>query len=648
VGAKFDMTHAKTTSSSIRFLPNWIWWMGIAYMVTAVVTYIFALPMRYQQLLGNVALTPTMATIQLVIDYILILSLSVIGFIVVLNRKNEWITLLMGMALIAVPPNISNGSSLAGQLHILLHIPAGIVTITVSSLALLLLISLPDGYIKYRRFLWAIPFLLLYDASRYIFLIVFPPENSLTLRPIATIPDFIIVSMALLAMIHRYRKNASVTQRQQFKWLFLGLTIEISIVIVNQIFRLIVILMDGNVAISQMIVSFSSTIGGILLCTSLVFAISRYGLWDIDLTINRSMVAGIVTVCLMVVFVGIFWASQNLLRAVLGESRGEIAIAISALVVGGAFNPIRTHIRTFVDRKLYGFRFDLNQLARHQGKLNRLIPGALTGQQLAGYRLMEVVGRGNMGEVYKGEGAGKKVAVKIMQANIHQEHIDTTRQRFEREGKIMLAHPNIVQTLGAGEENGVFYIVMEYVEGVTLKELLVEREHLPLRDIQGYLHDLAGAIDYAHANNYVHRDIKPSNIMLRSGGTNTPRQIMLMDFGIAKFLDDTTSLTGSAAVGTIDYMAPEQIQDSTTVDFRADIYALGVVLYETLTGVLPFKGNLAQVLFAHVNQPAPDIRQLRPDLSPEVSIAIHRALQKDPNDRFQSATEFVTALTFGL
>ncbi|MDZ4671432.1 MAG: serine/threonine-protein kinase [Phototrophicales bacterium] len=226
--------------------------------------------------------------------------------------------------------------------------------------------------------------------------------------------------------------------------------------------------------------------------------------------------------------------------------------------------------------------------------------------------------------------------------------ISTLRQRFEREGKIMLAHPNIVQTLSAGEENGVFYILMEYVEGVTLKELLSEREHLPLRDIQGYLHDLAGAIDYAPANSYVHRDIKPSNIMLRSGGTNNPRQIMLMDFGIAKFLDDTTSLTGSAAIGTIDYMAPEQIQDSTTVDYRADIYGLGVVLYETLTGVLPFKGNLAQVLFAHVNQPAPDIRQLRPDLSPEVSVAIHRALQKDPDDRFQSATEFVTALTSGL
>ena len=134
------MTLSKTTSTSIRFLPHWVWWMGIIYMVTTLITYVFALPMRYQQLLGNVALTPVLATIQLGIDYVLIISLSVISFILVFHRKDEWITLLMGMALIAVPPNISGGSSLAGQLHILLHIPAGIVTVTVSSLALVLLI----------------------------------------------------------------------------------------------------------------------------------------------------------------------------------------------------------------------------------------------------------------------------------------------------------------------------------------------------------------------------------------------------------------------------------------------------------------------------------------------------------------------------
>jgi serine/threonine-protein kinase len=641
------MVTTKSTSTAIHFLPNWIWQMGVVYMVMALITYIFAFPIRYMQLLNNPALTPLMATIQLGIDYLLIITLSIIAFILVFRRKNEWITLLMASALITVPPNISNGSHLAGQLHPIFHIPAGIVTVLTASLAFLLLISLPDGVAKPRKLLWFIPVLILYDFSRYLFLIVFPTTNVQNLRPIATIPDFIIVGIALIAMIYRYRKVASTTQRQQFKWLFWGLTIEISIVFINQIFRVIIILMGGNVAIIQLIVSFSNTIGGILLCTSLVFAISRYGLWDIDLTINRSVVTGVVTISLFMLFGIIFWLVQTVMRGILGSEQSEISVAISALAVGGAFNPVRHQVRTFVDRRLYGFRFDLNQLQRHQAKLNAGNIGSFTGQKMGGYQLLDVIGRGNMGEVYKAIGNNKMVAIKIMQNHSSQDE-RTLRQRFEREGKIVLAHRNIIQTLNAGEENGVFYIVMEYVEGVTLKELLIEREHLPLRDIQGYLRDLAQAIDYAHAQGYVHRDIKPSNIMLRRDGTNQPRQIMLMDFGIAKFLGDTGTLTGSDAVGTIDYMAPEQIMNSTTVDYRADIYALGVVLYHVLTGVLPFKGTLAQVLFAHINQPAPDIRQIRPDMPLEVSFALQRALQKDPSDRFQSATEFVNALTSGL
>ncbi|MDX2077797.1 MAG: serine/threonine-protein kinase [bacterium] len=640
------MVTSKTTNTAIRSLPKSIWRMGIACMGITLMTYILAFPVRYDQLLTNPTLTPLVATIQIGIDYLLIASLTVISFVLAFRRQNDFITLLMALTLITAPPNITGMSYLSVTLHPLLNFPVGIITMAITPITFVLLISLPDGHLYSRKLLWVIPILFFYDFWRYLLLMAFPPPNSLTLRPIATIPNFIIIGFGVLVMIHRYRTHATPLQRQQFKWLFLGLTIEISLLAFNQLVRVGILLMGVDTAIMYLITSFTGTIGGILLCVSLVLAISRYGLWDIDLTINRSVVAGFVTISLILLFGVIFWLTQTLLRSILGSQQSEISVAISALVVGGAFNPVRQRTRTFVDRRLYGFRFDLNQLAQHKAKADVLISGALTGKTLGGYELMEVVGRGNMGEVYKGIANNKLVAVKIMQSYSSQDD-NTLRQRFEREGKIVLAHPNIVQTLKAGEENGVFYIVMEYVEGVTLKELLIEREHLPLRDIQGYLRDLAGAIDYAHAQGYVHRDIKPSNIMLRRSGTNHPRQIMLMDFGIAKFLGDSTSLTGSAAVGTIDYMAPEQIKDSTTVDYRADIYALGVVLYETLTGVLPFKGNLAQVLFAHVNQPAPDIRQIRPDMSLEVSIALQRALQKDPADRFQSATDFVEALTSG-
>lgn len=234
------------------------------------------------------------------------------------------------------------------------------------------------------------------------------------------------------------------------------------------------------------------------------------------------------------------------------------------------------------------------------------------------------------------------VAIKILQA-IHDQD-NTIRQRFEREGKITLSHPNIVQIRGAGEEDGIFYIVMTYVQGQTLKEVLSQHGKQSPDALRDYLPALANALDYAHTQGYVHRDIKPSNIMLKKRPDNETYDVLLMDFGIAKFLGDTTTLTGSAAVGTIDYMAPEQIRDSTLVDYRADIYALGVVLYETLAGRLPFQGNLAQVLFAHVNQPPPNIKQFAPELPAHINYVVHRALQKDPEDRFQSATELVETL----
>ncbi|MCU0482561.1 MAG: serine/threonine protein kinase, partial [Anaerolineae bacterium] len=505
-------TASRTTTTSIRTLPRWAWRMVIVYISLILISYFFALPVRLSQLVGNPNLTPILAIFQLVVDYLLIIATSGLGLILVRRRYNEYIAVLMSMALVVVLPNIPGISYLSVQLHPLFHIPAALAIITTASIAFLLLISLPDGYARPRKLVWVVPLMLVADSIRYVFLFLFPPPNALTIRAFAIIPNFILIAVALFAMRHRYKHHATPIQRQQFKWLFLGLTAEVTIAIFNQTFRVIIILLEGNVAISQLIISFTGTIGGIILCISLVLAISRYGLWDVDLTINRSMVAGFVTITLMIIFAIIFWIAQTALTALLGESRSEIAIAISALVIGISFNPVRNRVRTFVDRRLYGFRFDLNQLRRHQAQANAFIPGALTGKTLGGYQLLGILGRGNMGEVYRGVKDNQSVAIKIMHVSSSQDE-KNMRLRFQREGKIVLNHPNIVQTLGAGEENGIFYILMEYVDGITIKELLAEREALPLADIMPYLRDLADAIDYAHAQGYVHRDIKPSNIM---------------------------------------------------------------------------------------------------------------------------------------
>jgi len=154
--------------------------------------------------------------------------------------------------------------------------------------------------------------------------------------------------------------------------------------------------------------------------------------------------------------------------------------------------------------------------------------------------------------------------------------------------------------------------------------------------------DLCGALRAVVAAGLVHRDIKPSNIMVRRTSDERPEAV-LMDFGVAKIRESQTALTSTGAVGTIQYMAPEQIRAAQTVDARADIYALGVTAYEMVTGVLPFRGNAGQVVFAHLHEHPRDPRELVPDLPEPAASAIMRALRKRPGERFQTAPDFAAA-----
>jgi len=203
----------------------------------------------------------------------------------------------------------------------------------------------------------------------------------------------------------------------------------------------------------------------------------------------------------------------------------------------------------------------------------------------------------------------------------------------------------VVKMYDSGESDGVYYMAMEFINGRELSALIKERGRLPFEEARPFVQDSASALDYAHRQGLVHRDIKPSNIMLRLKADKETYEAVLMDFGIAKIQDAHTALTGTGAVGTIDYMAPEQIMAAREVDHRADIYALGVVLYEMLTGERPFKGNPGQVLFAHLQQPPPDPRDIREEVPRHVAHAIMKALEKKPEDRWQSAGELAQALS---
>jgi tRNA A-37 threonylcarbamoyl transferase component Bud32 len=277
----------------------------------------------------------------------------------------------------------------------------------------------------------------------------------------------------------------------------------------------------------------------------------------------------------------------------------------------------------------------------------------LTGKTLGQYQIERLVARGGMAEVYKGVHSrlGMAVAIKVLPQQMAIE--GDFRRRFEQEARAAarLKHPNIVQVFDFGEINGIYYLVMEFIDGKNLTDYL--SEHIgpaPFPETLAILKNVASALDYAHSQGVVHRDVKPSNILLESipanRPTKSPFRVFLTDFGIAKLVTGTASNTGIGMMGTLDYMAPEQIQSARTVDHAADIYALGVIAYRMLTGVLPFTGDHpGEVLAGHLYAPVPDPRASGLELPDFIVEALNRALAKEPGQRFPSASDLVAALS---
>ncbi|HEX6796699.1 MAG TPA: serine/threonine-protein kinase [Ktedonobacterales bacterium] len=264
----------------------------------------------------------------------------------------------------------------------------------------------------------------------------------------------------------------------------------------------------------------------------------------------------------------------------------------------------------------------------------------LIGASLGHCVVEEFLGQGGMARVYRGrqENLDRIVAIKVLPPYYAAD--PDFVERFKREAVAMakLSHPNIVTVHDAGEEHGRLFIVMEYIGGGTLKDRMASP--LTMRDITRIVHEVAGALSYAHAQGIVHRDVKPVNVLLDGTG-----RAVLSDFGIAKVLATSAALTHSGAgVGTPEYMSPEQCRGAA-VDARADIYALGVMLFEMLTGRTPFVAdNYTALAHSHIYEAPPLPSALNPRISPAVQSVILKALEKDPADRFQKATELAGAL----
>jgi len=267
---------------------------------------------------------------------------------------------------------------------------------------------------------------------------------------------------------------------------------------------------------------------------------------------------------------------------------------------------------------------------------------AAAPERFGRYEVLKELGRGAMGIVYLALDTelGRKVAIKMISLTGDDHERDVHESRFRQEARAAgsLSHPSIITIYDVGREGDIAFIAMELVEGRELRELIAGGEITPSQAVE-LVALVADGLAFAHEHGVIHRDIKPGNIMVLTDG-----RVKVMDFGIARLQQPTVKTQTGVLLGSPQYMSPEQVSGSE-VDGRADIFSLGVVLYEMVTGLKPFDAvDLSQVLFWVVNMPAKPPSERRPGLPPVVDYIVARALKKKPEERYASAAEFAADL----
>jgi Protein kinase domain len=263
------------------------------------------------------------------------------------------------------------------------------------------------------------------------------------------------------------------------------------------------------------------------------------------------------------------------------------------------------------------------------------MPDLSAGAEIAGYQIEATVGRGGMGVVYRAwdPALDRRVAIKLISAQHTQE--PGFRERFKRESRLAasIRHPNVITVFRAGEDDGHLFIAMDYVEGTDLKALIRSRGRLDPKLAAQIVYQIGIALDAAHAKGLVHRDVKPANVLIEGA-----ERAYLTDFGLTKEMASESGVTATGVVlGTIDYMAPEQVAGAK-LDARADIYSLGCVLWEALTGQVPYPRESAVAkMYAHASEPPPALTATAPDMPVQLEAVVTRAMAKKPDERYLSA-----------
>src|SRR2546428_8884967 len=259
------------------------------------------------------------------------------------------------------------------------------------------------------------------------------------------------------------------------------------------------------------------------------------------------------------------------------------------------------------------------------------------GQQFGNYRLVSLLGQGSYAEVYLAQHVrlDLQAAIKVLHGHLSS----SEAERFQQEAQTMerLTHPAIVRVFDFDVQDGIPFLIMEYAPNGSLRQRYPEGSIVSLPQIIPSIKQVAAALQYAHEQKFIHRDVKPENMLL-----GRQQEVLLSDFGLAALTHSSASLSAQEAVGTLPYMAPEQIEGHPSA--ASDQYALGVVVYEWLCGARPFEGSVTEMMVQHLTMPPPPLHERVPAIPAEVEQVVLRALAKDPKARFASVQDFATAL----
>ena len=599
---------------------------------------------------------PLYAGYQTVLVVLLAIAFSIAGLIIAVNKSDDWLALLVAFTL------IGQGANAFGPLQHMAAIP--FLEIPVRFVIGMVLIGLPlscylfpDGKVQKR---WMLHVAGLWFAWIMVSVFwhafplnIFERGGNATLRYLLSL--LAVLSTGIYAQVYRYRHTTSPVKREQLKWVVFGIAVGIFTGIGVNLFLTFFELTDpsaGTYLIVDMVTQTLSVVAQFTVPVAVVFSILKYRLYDIELVINRSLVYGSLTVVLAVIFGVVLFGLQAIYRAVSHQTNPPtVAVVAATIAASSLFQPTRKFLRRFINRRVYGMDVDFEEIKRREAKLEQLaqLPShAVTN--VGGYKNLELIARGGMGEVYKARhpNLNRTVAIKVLSAFFKDD--PAFNKRFAREAKTMaqLRHPNIITIHDFGDQDGLPFIVMEYLTGETLSQILAKHGCFSLDEGLPLLQDLAFALDYAHQQGVIHRDIKPSNVIVEPITTLTAGRIqraILMDFGIARFMSEHTMLTGSGDVlGTADYISPEQVHGITELDSRADQYSFAVMTYQMLTGRKLFeRNNTWAMIRSHLEEPPPDPR-IHVPMSDCAAEAILKALAKKPEARFDSVGEFVAEL----